>query len=128
VLSQRRFESLDNKFCGNWLIVVPNEHFGTELSSLEFNTAVKFRLGAQLFPVDSVCSECESPMDIKGVHSSHCMLGGNRSSRHNAVRDIVYSFASSARLSVAKESKWLIKDSNRKLLTFIFVNLIVVKM
>jgi hypothetical protein len=113
-LSQRRFQSLDNSNSGKWLLVVPNEHFGTELSSIEFLTAAKFRLGAPLFPEVALCLACDAPMDTRGVHATQCMHGGNRTSRHNAVRDIVYTFASSGRIPVAKETKWLVKDSNRK--------------
>jgi hypothetical protein len=95
-------------------MVVPNEHFGTELAPSDFNSAVKFRLGANIFPAVSICSECDGVMDLNAIHATQCGSGGTRTARHNAVRDIVYTFASNARLQVSKETKWLVKDSKRK--------------
>ena len=54
------------------------------------------------------CPECRSTADPFGDHQVGCGGNGDRISRHNAVRDVLFSAAQSAALAPSKETPGLI--------------------
>ena len=61
---------------------------GLHLREEQFVTAVKVRLG---MPVYTAARPCPAPpSDTLGDHSLHCGTGGERSSRHELLRDCLF--------------------------------------
>jgi len=106
----------------DWLLAPPIAGLGLALSSVEFRTALKFRLGIPLYaepfpcPVVSTAGlECEAEMDVFGDHAICCNHGTSYLFRHNNVRDILGHSARAAGLSaVVMEQKNQIEGSNEK--------------
>jgi hypothetical protein len=90
----------------DWLLAPPIAGLGLALSSVEFRTALKFRLGialyAEPFPCPVVSNaglECDTEMDVFGDHAICCCHGTSYLFRHNNVRDILGHSARAAGLS-----------------------------
>ena len=67
---------------------------GLHLRGEQFVTAVKVRLG---MPVYTAARPCPAPpSDTLGDHSLHCGTGGERSSRHELLRDCLFDMATEA--------------------------------
>ena len=81
------------------------------MSTEEFSNELKMRLLRNIFPEDTYCDLCGDVMDRKGRHAALCPCGGDRTRRHNGVRDRVCKFASTARLQPEKEKPGLLQPS-----------------
>ena len=68
-------------------------------------------MGVQLASDTVDCPFCSRPADVFGDHALAC--GGNteRISRHNALRDVIFSAAQAAALSPRREVPFLVPDS-----------------
>ena len=80
----------------DWLLAPPIAGLGLALSSVEFRTALKFRLGIPLYTEPFPCPvvsnaglECGIEMDVFGDHAICCCHGTSYLFRHNNVRDIL---------------------------------------
>ena len=58
------------------------------------------------------CPECRGSADPFGDHQVGCGGNGDRISRHNAIRDVVFSAAQSAALAPSKKTPNLVPDSS----------------
>jgi len=100
----------------DWLLAPPIAGLGLTLLSVQFRTAIKFRLGFPLFseepfPCPALSNEgkeCGSEMDRFGDHAICCHNGPSLFFRHNNVRDFA------VLSSVATEKKHQIEGSNEK--------------
>ena len=98
-----RFMATSDKFAGNYLNVIPNDAFGTELLPNEFRMASLYRLGITLLDNPTAthnkprCINCAKPLDPCGDHALSCAFGGGGLiTRYDALRDIVFSTCSQA--------------------------------
>ena len=107
----------------DWLLAPPIAGLGLALLSVQFRTALKYRLGFSLFNEEpSPCpalskegKECGSEMDRFGDHAICCHNGPSLLFRHNNVRDILAHSARAAGLTaVVTEKKHQIEGSNEK--------------
>ena len=57
------------------------------------------------------CPECRGTGDIMGDHQVGCGRNGDRFSRHNAIRDLLFTAAQSAALAPSKETPGLVPSS-----------------
>ena len=96
---------------GNWLNVVPSTSLGLHLQDREFRCCLQYWLGIPLLNNPIPCSECRGTADIFGDHQVGCGGNGDRISRHNAIRDVVFSAAQSAALAPSKETLGLVPSS-----------------
>ena len=96
---------------GDWLGVLPSPNLGLHLLDCEFRLCLRYWLGVQLASDTVDCPFCSRPADIFGDHALAC--GGNteRISRHNALRDVIFSAAQAAALSPHREVPFLVPDS-----------------
>jgi hypothetical protein len=76
--------------------------------------AVKLRLGMEVYRVAGPCPTCQRPGDQLGDHSMCCGSGGERISRHNALRDALYATAASAALGPTREGRFLLPGGDRR--------------
>ena len=74
---------------GAWL-TAPAVRDDREIDEPLYRICVQRRLRVPMFSGDEACTLCGSPMDRFGDHALVCLCGGDRTVRHNAVRDQVY--------------------------------------
>ena len=113
---KHRFSALSGEL-SSWLSSVPD--YSNRLTSAELQTAVRLRLGADIYEDESTCDFCGGKKAVhrKGLHSLVCKGGGDRISRHNVLRDLLVNLCSEASFSlepVVVEKKWLIAGSKAR--------------
>jgi len=74
---------------GAWLTasLVPD---GRAIDAPFFQTALQRRLRSPLFPGNEVCPCCGDAMDMYGDHAWVCQCNGDRTTRHNSLRNITF--------------------------------------
>ena len=93
---------------GAWTTVLPS---GLHFLSSEFVSCTRYWLGIPLTDLGLDCPICLRPSDPYGDHAVACGGNGERISRHNSLRDILYSAAQSAALSPRREVPSLVPGS-----------------
>ena len=109
-----RVASLSLPYAGAWLTCAPIPALGLHMRGPEFVTALKFRLGLNVYDMAGKCPSCGKDSDQLGDHGMVCGTGGERISRHNALRDALYDTAASAGLAPLKEERALLPGNNRR--------------
>ena len=61
----------------------------TRMEPAIFGAELRIRLGIPEAAADTWCPRCDGVLDCQGHHSAVCVAGGERTQRHNAVRDLV---------------------------------------
>ena len=82
--------------------MVPSSTLGLHLQDREFWCCLCYWLGVPFHNSQYTCPECRSSADIFGDHQVGCGGNGDRISRHNVVRDVLFSAAQSAALAPTK--------------------------
>ena len=96
----------------NFLEAVPTENLGLRMEPIHFRTELRRRLLMDLhISGDSFCVLCDQISDAKGRHDIMCSCGGDRTTRHNAARNLVASFAAQAALNPVLEKPALLPPS-----------------
>ena len=100
---KHRFNALDGELSSAWLTALLD--FNNRLTSLEFETAVRLRIGAHVYEDESVCDFCggKRAVDRKGLHALVCKGGGDRIARHNVIRDLMLKLCTEAAFSVTEK-------------------------
>ena len=98
----------------DWLNVIPSPSLGLHLQDREFRSCLAYWLGVPLHNDHFVCPECHNTADPFGDHQIGCGGNGDRISRHNAIRDIIFSAAQSAALGPSKETPGLVSQSSSR--------------
>ncbi|CAE7225374.1 unnamed protein product [Symbiodinium natans] len=75
----------------------------TRMEPAAFIAELRIRLGVPEATDDCWCPRCDGVLDCWGYHAGMCVAGGERTLRHNAVRDLVCSWAERAGLRPEKE-------------------------
>ena len=96
---------------GDWLNVIPSSSLGLHLQDQEFKCCLRYWLGVPLHSNPYPCPECSATADPFGDHQVGCGGNGDRISRHNAVRDVIFAVAQSAALGPSKEVLGLVPSS-----------------
>ena len=96
---------------GDWLNGVPSDVLGLHMQDKEFNSCLKYWLGIPLHSAPHLCPACRTFADEYGDHQVGCGGNGDRITRHNAVRDVIFSAAQSAALGPSREAQGLIPES-----------------
>ena len=65
-------------------------------------------------PQDDWCPLCDQIMDSAGFHATACAAGGDRTRRHNCLRDFVYAKAASAGWRVEREEPGILQDDPQR--------------
>ena len=73
--------------------------------------AVLYRLGVPIFESVGQCSACQAERDIHGDHCVSCPSHGERISRHNHLRDTLFTAAVSASLVPSREDRYLLPQA-----------------
>ena len=92
---------------GAWL-TAPPVNDGREIDTPLFRVALKRRIRAPVFDVDTGCPRCGEILDRFGDHAMTCQCGGDRTIRHNAVRNVHHAEAVEAGLRSEREKAGLL--------------------
>ena len=95
---------------GAWLTALPAEG-GLRLDPPSFRVTIARRLRLAVQPEDGVCPRCGGTMDRFGDHALVCACAGDRTRRHNAVRNITHEYAKEGGLGPEKEKAGLLPQS-----------------
>ena len=78
------------------------------------NVPHKYRLGCPVFPTSGKCPACPNFSDKEGDHAISCGYQGERTARHNHLRDLLYHTALSAALGPTREDRALIPGTEAR--------------
>ena len=92
----------------SWLMAPPCEEAGTQVDSELFRIALGRRLRVPLNPGGQACPCCGAQQDRYMDHALVCACGGDRTRRHNAVRDTICSLARNGGLQAQLEKGGLL--------------------
>ena len=109
-----RLASVSLPHAGKWLNCPPMPAMGLHLRGEQFITAVKVRLGMQVYADARSCPACNRPSDTLADHSLCCGTGGERARRHDLLRDCLFDMAVEAGLAPVKEGRALIPGTERR--------------
>ena len=111
----QRLSRLDSAHANSWLSARPSSLDGkdTILPPRIFRTAVARLLGQPVFSSSAPCPLCEQKMDIFGDHSLCCKKSGDRITRHNNVRNLVFKFADIGLLSPELEKLGILGPTDK---------------
>src|SRR5436305_15186983 len=81
-----------------------------------FRTAVAILLGQPVFSNSVPCPLCEQTMDLQGDHPLCCKKSGDRITRHNRLRNLVFKLADTGLLSPELEKLGIlgVTDTSRR--------------
>ena len=81
---------------GTWLHAIPSEALGTKITPQLYVPMLQRRLRMPLFKEPFFCPLCDGLMDVWADHALTCACGGDRTKRHNLVRNTFARLAASA--------------------------------
>ena len=101
------------KHAGDWLSVIPSRALGLHILDQEFRVCLLYWLGIRLFS-EGPCSRCCRHIDPYGDHHLSCLGQSDKITRHNALRDVIFSAARLAALSPKLEAPFLLSGSHSR--------------
>ena len=81
---------------GTWLHTIPSEALGTKVGPQLFIPMLQRRLRMPVYEEPFFCPLCDCVMDVWGDHALTCSCGGDRTKRHNLVRNVGVRLATAA--------------------------------
>ena len=81
---------------GTWLHTIPSDALGTKVDPRLYITMLQRRLRLPIFEEPFFCPLCNGVMDTLADHALTCACGGDRTKRHNLMRDACVRMAWSA--------------------------------
>ena len=95
---------------GSWLHTVPSKALGTHVDPRLYKTMVQRWLRLPLYESEFNCPFCDDVVDKHGDHCLTCSCGGDRTKRHNLLRNEVFHLCNSAGLSPELERPGLLQS------------------
>eukprot|EP00660_Eupelagonema_oceanica_P008066 gene8066-biopygen42227 len=93
---------------GAWLLAMPSHATGNAIAAPLFLTMLRRRLRMPVFERAFNCPLCAGVMDTFGDHALVCACGGDRTVRHNKLRDLVLRWAHAAGHAAVAEKAGLL--------------------
>ena len=94
---------------GKWLHALPSLATHNKVEPILFKTMLQRWLRAPIFPDEFTCPECGGVVDVYGDHALVCSNGGDRTKRHNMIRNCTYHCCASAGLAPELEKPGLLQ-------------------
>ena len=95
---------------GSWLHTVPSKDLGTHVDPILYKTMIQRWLRVSLYDTENHCPLCDDVVDRYGDHCLICSCGGDRTKRHNLLRNEVYHQCNSAGLNPELERQGLLQQ------------------
>ena len=113
----QRLSRLDSPHANAWLSARPSCLDGkdTILSPKIFRVAVARLLGQPVFSTSAPCPLCKQTMDLFGDHSLCCKKSGDRITRHNNLRNLVFKLADTGLLAPELEKLGILGPTDKTL-------------
>ena len=89
---------------------MPSRQFDMDLRASTMSIALQRRLRIPIFESEFFCPMCDEAMDIYGDHALVCPCGGDRTKRHNLLRNRCARFCHAAGLRPEVEKPGLLKE------------------
>jgi hypothetical protein len=83
----------------------PSKNLGTWMDGELYKVVLQRRLRMPIWPAACHCTACGAAMDMWGDHALSCGCKGDRTLRHNALRDVTYHAALAAGLQPQRETR-----------------------
>ena len=100
---------------GDWLNAIPSRALGLHIPNRDFILCLCYWLGLPISSSARSCPACgEVAADSSGDHQVGCGANGDRISRHNGLRDALFSAAQSAALAPRLEAPFLVPSSSSR--------------
>ena len=96
---------------GSWLHALPSKALGTHIDPLFYKTMIQRWLRVSVFDAEFHCPYCDDVVDKHGDHCLTCSCGGDRTRRHNLLRNEVFYFCNGAGLNPELERQGLLQPS-----------------
>jgi len=94
---------------GAWLHAMPSKALHTHVHPVHYRTMIQRWLRLPIYSEPSHCPFCDDVVDIYGDHCLVCACGGDRTKRHNLLRNQVYFTCLSAGLAPELERPGLLE-------------------
>ena len=94
---------------GSWLHAVPSKALRTNVEPLLYRAMIQRWLRVPIFESEFHCPYCDDVIDKYGDHCLTCSNGGDRTKRHNLIRNEVFYFCSSSGLNPELERQHLLQ-------------------
>ena len=94
---------------GSWLHTVPSKAIGTHADPILYKTMIKRWLRLPLYECEFHCPFCNEVVDKYGDHCLTCSCGGDRTKRHNLIRNEIFYICHSAGLNPELERPGLLQ-------------------
>jgi hypothetical protein len=94
---------------GAWLQALPSHAFGNAVPAAYFRVMLQRRLRMTVFESSSFCPMCDGVCDTYGDHCLVCPCGGDRTLRHNQIRNAAARFCAAAGLRPVVEKPNLLR-------------------
>ena len=88
----------------SWLHAYPNKDAGTWIDPELYRIALARRMRVPLLDETATCSACGACLDVFMDHALVCSCGGDRTLRHNAIRDAFFEEAQAAGVHCEREN------------------------
>ena len=113
---RNRLLSITSPHAAAWISVTPSISQGLHLLPNKFQVAVQWWLGINPSPTSSqdgslfICSFCpSSTLNTLGHHCVTCRCGGDVTTRHNALRNVLYTTLQGLSAHLEEGSSWSIE-------------------
>eukprot|EP00660_Eupelagonema_oceanica_P019390 gene19390-biopygen10461 len=94
---------------GAWLHAMPSPAIGAAIAPQMFTAALARRLRLPTYAASYPCPLCDGIMDVWGDHAFVCACGGDRTTRHNFLRNTAFRLAHAAGLRPELEKPGLLR-------------------
>ena len=112
--TKARLVCVKKKHSGDFLNVIPSESLGLYMRPEVYTVAVCYRLGLGIMNNNNqtcLIEGCDAYSNQYGDHEIGCKFGGQRTTRHNKIRDTIYHTGLSACLNPQRETNNLDPES-----------------
>ena len=106
---QAHLELTSAESAGRWLHTLPSKATHNNVDPLLFKTMIQRWLRVRIFDEEYACPLCDGVVDVYGDHCLVCSGGGDRTKRHNLLRNTVYHFCTGASLTPELEKPGLLR-------------------
>ena len=94
-----------------WLHAMPAKALRTDVDPLLFKTMIQRRLRVPIFEAEFHCTYCDDVVDRFGDNCLTCSMGGDRTKRHNLLRNEAFFMCNSSGLNPELERPGLLQSS-----------------
>ena len=106
---QAHLNHIGSSGASQWLHVLPSKALRTSVDPQLFRVMIQRQPRVPIFGCEFHCPQCDDVMDRFGDHCLVCSCGGDRTKRHNLIRNNVFQFCVSANLNPKLERPGLIQ-------------------